>query len=252
MKRRAGTLALGMTLALLVACAGPQAEVAKQEAAQTAYDIGLGALAEGNTAKAISELSKAVENEPTSARYYHALGNAHLRADDPDKAILAFRRAVELDPRFSDAFNDLGAAYTRRKQFDLAIDAFRKAVANPRYLNPERAYVNLGNTYMVQGRPAMAAEEFRRVVDITPHSPDGYFFLGRALLAEGKAAEAKVQFEKAIKIDATIPVFYLDMANTEIQLGDKAKAREHLRRAVDLNPAGPEAAEARRRLRELN
>jgi len=36
-----------------------------------------------------------------------------------------------------------------------------------------------------------------------------------------------------------------------MQLGDKAQAREHLQRAVDLNPAGPEAVEARRRLQEL-
>lgn len=252
MRRRAGRLVLGAALAFLAACAGPQAEVEKQETAQAAYDIGLGALVEGNLPKAIGELQRAVENAPQNPRYHHALGNAYLRAGETDKAIAAFRRAVELDPRFSDALNDLGAAYTRRQQWDLAIDAFRKAVANPRYLNPERAYINLGNTYMIQGRYGMAAEEFRRVVDVTPQSPDGYFFLGRALLAQGKAAEAREQLDKAIKIDGTIAIFHLDMGIAQAQLGDKTRAREHLRRAIDLAPAAPEAAEARRRLQELN
>jgi len=252
MKREAGMLVLGAALSFLAACAGPQAEIEKQEAAQTAYDIGLGAIVENNMPKAISELKKAVENAPQNARYHHALGNAYLRAEDLDKAIGAFRRAVELDPRFSDAFNDLGAAYARRQQWDLAIDAYRKAIANPRYLSPERAYMNLGNTYMVQGRFGMAAEEFRRVVDVVPQSPDGYFLLGRALLAQGKAAEAKEQLEKAIKLDGTIAIFHLDMGIAQTQLGDKAQAREHLRRAIDLSPTGPEAAEARRRLQELN
>jgi type IV pilus biogenesis/stability protein PilW len=176
MASKAGGLALGLALCLLAACAGPQSEVEKEQAAQTAYDIGLGALAEGNMPKAISELRKAVDSAPQNARYHHALGNAYLRGEENDKAVEEFRRAVELDPRFADAYNDLGAAYTRRQQWDLAIDAFRKAVANPRYMNPERAYANLGNTYMFQGRYAMAAEEFRRVVDIVPQLLDGYFF----------------------------------------------------------------------------
>ena len=109
MTSKAGGLALGVAFCLLAACAGPQAEVEKQEAAQTAYDIGLGALAEGNMPKAISELRKAVENAPQNARYHHALGNAYLRAEETDKAVTEFLRAVELDPRFADAYNDLGA-----------------------------------------------------------------------------------------------------------------------------------------------
>jgi type IV pilus biogenesis/stability protein PilW len=251
MASKARDVALVLALGLLAACAGPQSEVEKQEAAQTAYDIGLGALAEGNMPKAIAELRKAVESSPNNARYHHALGNAYLRGGETDQAIVEFRRAVELDPRLAEAYNDLGAAYTRREQWDRAIDAFRKALANPRYLSPERAYTNLGNIYMVQGRYAMAAEEFRRVMDIVPQSPDGYFFLGRALLAQGKTAEAKEQFEKAVRIDGTIPIFQLELGKLQMQTGDRAQAREHLQRAVDLNPAGPEAAEARRRLQEL-
>lgn len=252
MRRTTGVLAIGAVLAVLAACAGPQAEREKEDAAQVAYDIGLGALAEGNMTKAISELGKAAEYAPSNARYQHALGNAYLRTDQTDKAIASFRRAVELDPRFSDAFNDLGAAYTRREQYDLAIDAFRKAIANPRYMNPERACINLGNTYMILGRHTMAEDQFRHVVDIVPQSPDGYFLLGRALLAQGKPAEAKEQFEKALKIDGTVAIFHLDMGIVQMQLGEKVQAREHLRRAVELNPAGPEAEEARRRLQQLN
>jgi Flp pilus assembly protein TadD len=89
------------------------------------------------------------------------------------------------------------------------------------------------------------------VADVVPQSPDGYFLLGRALLAQGKAAEATEQLEKAIKIDGSVPIFHLELGAALTQLGDVTQAREHLQRAVDLNPAGPEAAEARRRLQGL-
>jgi Tfp pilus assembly protein PilF len=251
MNRQAMRGLLGLMLGLLAACAGPQSEVEKQEQAQAAYDIGLGALAEGNMAKAVSELQKAVEQEPRNARYWHALGNARLRADENTKAVEAFRRAVELDARFSDAYNDLGVSYIRLQQWDLAIDAFRKALANPQYLNPERAHINLGNTYMTQGRYVLAADEFRRVADVMPQSPDGFFLWGRALRAQGKLPEAKEQIEKAIKMNGTVAVFHLEMGMVLVELGDKAQAREHLQRAIDLNPATQEATEARRRLQEL-
>jgi Tfp pilus assembly protein PilF len=227
---------------LVGACAAQMSESEKQEASQPHYDIGLGALAENNTSKAIAELKEAVVISPNNPRYQHALGNAYLRANQPEQAVQAFRIAVELDSRFSDAYNDLGAAYLRQQQWDSAIDAFRKALANPRYLNPERAYMNLGNLYMMQRQYLLAAEQFRKVVDVLPQSPDGYFLLGRALAEQGKA----------IKLDGSIAIFHLEMGIVQIREGDKAGAQESLRRAIELSPSGPEATEARRRLQGLN
>ena len=180
MRRLMGRRMLLLATILVGACAAQMSESEKQEASQPHYDIGLGALAENNMSKAIAELKEAVEISPKNPRYRHALGNAYLRANQPEQALQAFRIAVELDPSFSDAYNELGAAYLRLQQWDSAIDAFRKALANPRYLNPERAYMNLGNVYMMQRQYVLAAEQFKRVADVLPHSPDGCFLLGRA------------------------------------------------------------------------
>ncbi len=236
----------------VVACAGPQVEVARKQSAQSHYDIGLGALAENNTTKAISEFRIAVDEDPGNARFYHGLGNAYLRNRQVDEAIAALRRAGELNPRLSDALNDLGAAYMQKQMWDLAIDAFRKALANPQYLTPERAYLNLGNVYYIRGQFPQAAEEFRRLLDLYPQSADGHFFLGRALLAQGRTQEARDEIERAIKLDATVPLFHLELGKALLAAGLRAEARESFRRALNLNPAGPEADEARRYLRELN
>jgi Tfp pilus assembly protein PilF len=244
--------ALGAVVVLLAACTGPEAEVARTESAQAHYDIGLGALAENNLPKAISELQLAVQENPRLARHHHALGNAYLRNRQFDQAIAALRRATELDPRLSDAFNDLGIAYTQKQQWEPAVEAFRRALANPHYISPDRAYLNLGNVYYMQGNYDLASQQFRKLLDIIPQSPDGHFFLGRTLLAQRKYPEAREEFEEAIKLDGTIAVFHLELGKALMAEGRRADARESFRRTLSISPAGPEADEARRHLRELN
>ena len=55
-------LVLWLLVMVLAACAAPMTETEKQDMAQSHYDIGLGALAENNTSRAILELKEAVES----------------------------------------------------------------------------------------------------------------------------------------------------------------------------------------------
>jgi len=244
--------ALGAVVVLLAACAGPEAELAREDSAQAHYDIGLGALAENNLPKALSELRVAVQENPRLARYHYALGNAYLRNRQFDEAIASLRRATEIDPRTSDAWNDLGIAYIQKQQWDQAIEAFRRALANPQYINPERAYVNLGNIYYFRKQYDLAAQEFRKLLDVIPQSPDGHFFLGRTLLAQGKNVEAREEIERAIALDGTVAVFHTELGIALLREGRRNDARESFRRSLNLSPTGPEAEVARRHLRELN
>jgi type IV pilus assembly protein PilF len=243
---------LGLLVGAVTACAGPESEVARQEAARPHHDIGLGALAENNLPKAISELQMAVKEDPRDPRNHYALGNAYLRNRQIDEAIASLRQAVEINPRLSDAYSDLGAAYTQKQQWDLAIDAFRKALANPQYAYPERAYLNLGIIYYVRGQYDSAAQEFGKLLDLFPQSADGHFFLGRTRLAQDKPAEAREQLEQAVKIEGGIPIYHLELGMALLRSGQRDAARASFQRAFDLNPVGPEAEQARQYLRQLN
>ncbi|MFI5339596.1 MAG: tetratricopeptide repeat protein [Candidatus Methylomirabilales bacterium] len=243
---------LGLLVGALTACAGAEADRAQQQSARSHYDIGLGALAENNLPKAISELQIAAKEGPQNPRNHYALGNAYLRNRQFDEAIASLRQAVEMNPRLSDAYSDLGAAYVQKQQWDLAIDAFRKALANPQYANPERAYLNLGIIYYVRGQHDRAAEEFSKLLDLFPQSADGHFFLGRTLLAQNKLAEAREQLGQAIKLEAGVPIYHLELGVALLRSGQRDAARQSFRRALDLNPLGPEAEQARQYLRQLN
>jgi tetratricopeptide (TPR) repeat protein len=243
---------VGGMMALVAACSGPEAETARQESAQPHYDIGLGALADNNLSKAISELRIAAQEDPANPRNHHALGNAYLRNGQIDEAIASLRRATELNPRLSDAFYDLGLAYIQKQNWDAAIAALRKALANPQYLTPERAYLYLGIIYYTRGQYDQAAEEFRKLVDLFPLSPDGHFFLGRTLRTQGKLAEAQEHVQEAIKLDGNVPIYHLELGLIYLRSGRRAEARDSLRRGLDMNPSGPDTEEARRYLRELH
>jgi len=242
----------GLVVGILTACAGPESQLAREESARTHYDIGLGALADNNLAKAISELQIAVKEDPGNPRHHYALGNAYLRNRQFDEAIASLKQAVELNSRLSDAYSDLGAAYVQKQQWDLAIDSFRKALANPQYAFPERVYLNLGIIYYVRGQYDAAAGEFEKLLDLFPQSPDGHFFLGRTRLAQNRPAEAREQLEQAIKIEGSIPIYHFELGVALLQSGQREAARQSFRRSLDLNPAGPEAEQARQYLRQLN
>jgi Tfp pilus assembly protein PilF len=249
---RVRAIVLGMAVGTLVACAGPEAEQAREESARLHYDIALGAMAENNLNKAISEFQIAVQEDPQNAPGYHALGSAYLMNQQPDLAIAAFRRAVELNPRFAEAYYNLGLAYMQQQMWDPAIDALQKVLQYPQFANPERVYVYLGTIYHTRKQYDLAEQHFLKAIDVGPQSPDGYFFLGRTLLAQGKPAEAREQFEHAIKIDNTIPTFHLELGMALMRAGNSAGAKESFRRVLELSPSGREAEESRRYLRQLN
>ncbi len=224
---------------------------AREESAQSHYDIGVGAMAGNDLPRAIGELQLAVTDAPRTPRYHYALGNAYLMDGQADRAVQTLLRAVELDPRYSDAYNALGAAYVQQKKWDPAIDAFQKALANPRYMKADQAHLNLGNVYYNLRRYPLAADQFRKVIDILPKSPDGYFLLGRTLLAQSNAAEAKEFLTKAVKLLDSVPLFHLELGRAHLRLGDKSAASAAFRRVVELSPSGPEANDARRYLAEM-
>jgi len=105
---------------------------------------------------------------------------------------------------------------------------------------------------LIQGKYDLAAQEFRKLLDVFPQSPDGHFFLGRTLLAQGKSAEAREELEQAVKLDGTVAVFHLELGIALMREGRRDEARESFRRTLSLSPASQEADVARRHLRELN
>jgi tetratricopeptide (TPR) repeat protein len=77
-----------------------------------------------------------------------------------------------------------------------------------------------------------AAEEYRLVQDLLPHSWIGYNALGSVLYAEGDINGAIQQFEKAIRMQPTCSYAHYDLGRSYRRKGNTDEAIEHYSEAV--------------------
>jgi tetratricopeptide (TPR) repeat protein len=80
----------------------------------TADDIGVAASARVLYAKAIADLSEAIQFKPGYAEAYSGRGTAYRYMSEYDKAILDCTEAIRLDPTSLQPYFDRGVAYQRR------------------------------------------------------------------------------------------------------------------------------------------
>jgi tetratricopeptide (TPR) repeat protein len=63
------------------------------------------------TDEALTNLEKAIAQDPTKPRYYFAQGALYEKLGNEEKAIETYKKTMEIDPEFFNAFYNLGALY---------------------------------------------------------------------------------------------------------------------------------------------
>ncbi len=167
------------------------------------YKLGVAFLNEEKVQNAFVEFHKALELDPDNRDVLNAIGIIYLlHYDDMPNAIAYFEKAVKEDPEFSDGYNNLGYANEKSGKFEKAIEYFKKALSNPLYPTPEKAYLNMGNTYYRMGRYDDAANAFKEAIKRAPGA--GLLFMRLALCynAMGKYGDAANAMTEAVNLDS--------------------------------------------------
>ena len=101
------------------------------------------------------------ESHYTLARYYQDRG-MHK------KAIEQLEKSIEIDPTYWRAYNAMGVSYDRLTNYSRAIESYEKALK----LNPESYAVlnNMGYSYMMQGNAVLATTLLKKASDMKPDS----------------------------------------------------------------------------------
>jgi tetratricopeptide (TPR) repeat protein len=99
-----------------------------------------------------------------------------------------------------------------------------------------QAYVISGSLLLEKYNNGQAQQEFKRGLEINPHSADLLVGMARAELDERNPEEARKYAEKALAINARHVDALLLLADLELRAEDPAAALPHINHALEVNP----------------
>ena len=120
----------------------------------------------------VQSLQAAIEKEPRNADNYAQLGNTYFDAEQWTNAIESYERSLKLDPNNPDVSTDLGVSYYYTNRTDEALAQFEQSLKiSP---NHTKTLLNKG-IVLAFGKENLqaAADEWKRVVELAPDSPEG-------------------------------------------------------------------------------
>ena len=98
------------------------------EVAVAHYNWGMAYADQGDFARAITELTLAIRNEPGWVMPFFTLGVIYGNQGELDRAIQAWERATQLDADFAKAHYNLAVAYSHKAEKTLSIASLREAI----------------------------------------------------------------------------------------------------------------------------
>jgi tetratricopeptide (TPR) repeat protein len=120
----------------------------------------------------VQELEALLERDPQNADAAVQLANTYFDAERWEDAIRWYQRALEIDPNNPNASTDLGVSYYYTNRPDQALKQFDYSLK----LDPKHTKTLLNKGIVLAfGKQDLqaAAEEWKKVVELAPDSPEG-------------------------------------------------------------------------------
>ena len=165
------------------------------------------------------------------AMYMNNRAVESLTSGDVNDAYWWARAAVVQEPRFLSGVNTLAVAYQLHGNLAEAQRAL-EYVLEQEPANT-RAMSNLASVLDGRGQKVAAVELRRKLEQMEPDPPFGYYKRGLAAMNDGNYKLAKEMFAKEIDRAAYYHEFHFWLALAYVGLGDMERAREHMAIAVE-------------------
>lgn len=187
---------------------------------------------QGNFEKAIEELRRAIEINPSNELAHFEMGNVYVKVKDDPNAEAEYKKVLDLNPHFFDAALELGRFYHyRQRRIDLAVESFNKAIQESP-LNWGANY-ELGKIYKQQGYLEKALVNFKIASESNPGFDPIHFELGKIYRDLGMPRSAIKEFERILRIgDNKNDVFIKNKVLNEIEITQRKIILESKVRAM--------------------
>ncbi len=240
-------------LALMLA-ASPLAHGGEEQASRKAASklkLASSLFEAGRLGEALSTVGKAIDEDPKYAPAHLLKGMILFRIGTMEDALKAFERTLDLQKNNTDARNWKATVLVQLERYDNAMHEWEIALKDLTYPTPERIHCNIGMLYRLRGDTDAAIKSLLVAVNLNRSYARGYYELGVTYDQIGKNDEALRAYQDARVGMNDDPALNLRLALALLRSGDGGKAKEHFEKVIKLQPDGPEAAQARDQLDQL-
>lgn len=192
--------------------------------------------------EAVEAYRKVLEVDPDHVEAWFHLGLVRMKSEAWEESVQAFEAALHRDPEhFGSLFNlakvygRLGLAEERREILGRFQDLVKRTEEQI-FRNSQVGYhSNRGITLFNSRKYEEAIPEFRRVVDLNPELPNGYFYLGSSHLALGQTARALEILGKGSDLAPDDERILTELGRAHALAGDFPNAVESFEAAIRRN-----------------
>ena len=173
--------------------------------------------------------------EPKSAADFRRRGLRTLDRGQPARAVEDLSAALNLEPESADILADRAMAYRTRKDFELAMDDVTEALKlNPRHAG---AHNVRGCIQTDRGQSEEALKDFRRAIQLDPREATFHANRAQVHANRGEAEPAVRSYDEALRLSPGVADWHYRRGLALEQQGDTRKAQEDYDRAVQLESA---------------
>ena len=197
--------------------------------------------------KAIDFVNKALKIDDGLAKAYFIKGSVYRESGDTAKAISSLETAIEQDNKMEDAFYDLGVIYAVRKN-KLALDYYDNVLK----VNPNNIMARYARAKFLQdiGKNDEAIFEYEALIKQKKDCSECFYNLGVIFLNEKKNLNTAIEkFTKAIEVKPDYIEAYFARGYTYSLLKQNASAKADYEMCLKLVPDYELAAQALNKLK---
>ena len=185
----------------------------------------------GESAKGVELLRRAVEIAPDDVSSHFQLGNLYVELRDTNAGREQLERCTTLAPTFSDGWARLSALLSQTGDQAGAERALEAGLRN--CPQSPGLHLMLARNLRKAQQTGEAINEFLISIRLRPNEPDAYIELGDVYIEQGRVDEGMEQMRAALETDPANPVALSVMAFNAISTGNNPEARKWLERVAD-------------------